>query len=212
MRVWIGLLLVAAAPACSKAVEFQGKSTLAVVGSPPAAPPPVAPPRVVVRDNKIEIHEKIQFDYDKSTIKDASSGLMREIADVIVKNPHIKRIQIEGHASSEGSATHNKALSDSRARAVMDWLTANGVAANRLTAIGFGVERPIADNATEAGRETNRRVEFAIVEQDVTKRTVEVDASGAEKVVDEKMEKLGATPAAANNTPKRPPAAKGVTL
>jgi outer membrane protein OmpA-like peptidoglycan-associated protein len=210
MRLWIGLLLVAAAPACNKAVEFQGKSTLAVVGTLPAAPA-AAPPRVVVRDNKIEIREKIQFDYDAATIKAASSGLMREIADVIVKNPHIKRIQIEGHASSEGSESHNKKLSDSRARAVMEWLTANGVAASRLTAIGFGVERPIADNATEVGRETNRRVEFSIVEQDVTKRTVEVDASGAEKVVNEKLEKLGATPAAANNAPKRD-AAKGVTL
>jgi OOP family OmpA-OmpF porin len=200
MRIVIGLLLFAAAVGCGSPVEFQGKTTLAIVGTAPPAVA-VAPPRVEVRDNKIEIREKIQFDYDKATIKEASFGLLHEIADVITKNPHIKRIQIEGHASSEGSASHNKTLSDERARAVMTWLTSNGIAVGRLTAIGFGIERPIADNATEAGRETNRRVEFEILEQDVTQRKVEVDASGVEKVVEEKNEKINATPASADKAP-----------
>jgi OOP family OmpA-OmpF porin len=200
MRLWIGLLPFAVVVGCGAPVEFQGKTTLAIVGTAPPAVA-VAPPRVEVRDNKIEIREKIQFDYDKATIKEASFGLLREIADVITKNPHIKRIQIEGHASSEGSASHNKTLSDARARAVMAWLTTNGIAAGRLSAIGYGVERPIADNATETGRETNRRVEFEIVEQDVTQRKVEVDASGVEKVVEEKHENINATPAAAEKAP-----------
>lgn len=208
------LLLVAAGllTACSKPVAFQGKSTLPIVGTPPApvaeAPPP--PPRVEVRDNKIEIHEKIQFDHNASTIKEASFGLMGEIAAVITKNPQIRKIQIEGHASSEGNAAHNKRLSDARAKSVMKWLVEHGVAADRLAAIGYGIEKPIADNATDAGREQNRRVEFAILEQDITKKKVEIGNDGSEKVVEETKETIKATPAsmpAASNAKPEPKSA-----
>src|SRR5689334_10281669 len=98
--LWIASLAFAA---CSSPVTFQGQGTLPVEGTPPAVVA-AKPPRVEVRDNKIEIHDKIQFDYDKATIKDASFGLMNEIASVIAKNPQIKRIRVEGHASSEGNA------------------------------------------------------------------------------------------------------------
>jgi OOP family OmpA-OmpF porin len=147
------------------------------------------PPRVELRDNKIEIHEKIQFDFDKATIKPASFDLMNEIASVIAKNPQIKRLRIEGHASAEGNPAHNRTLSDERAQAVMKYLDDHGIAAKELVAAGYGADRPIADNATEDGREKNRRVEFVIVEQDVTHKKVEVDArTGAEKVIEENHE------------------------
>jgi len=165
---------------------------MSVVGTPPAAPVAEAPPpRVEVRDNKIEIHEKIQFDWDKATIKPESFDLMNEIASVITKNPQIKQIEIEGHASADGEAHHNKKLSDERAHAVMKYLTDHGIPAKELTAKGFGSDRPIADNGTPDGREKNRRVEFLIVEQDITKKKVEIDPkTGTEKVVDEKHEVL----------------------
>jgi len=180
---------------CGKPVAFQGESTLKISGAPPAPPPAPAPepPRVEVRDNEIEIHEKIQFAYDQATILEASFSLLNEVAAVIQKNPHIKKIQIEGHASAEGEAGHNKRLSDDRARAVMRYLVERGVPAQRLAARGFGVDRPIADNATAEGRERNRRVEFNIVEQDVTQRRVEIDKAGAEKVLEEKTIRAGAT-------------------
>ncbi|HET7505035.1 MAG TPA: OmpA family protein [Kofleriaceae bacterium] len=175
---------------CSQPVVFQGQSTLPVTGTPPA--PVVAarpPPRVEVRDNKIEIHDKIQFDFDKATIKEASFGLMNEIAAVIAKNPQIKRIRIEGHASAEGTPAHNKTLSDERAKSVMKYLTSHGITPGELVAIGYGTERPIADNTSEEGREKNRRVEFVILEQDVTRKKVEIDAAtGAEKTVEENHE------------------------
>jgi OOP family OmpA-OmpF porin len=189
---------LAAVAGCGKPVVFQGQSTMPISGTAPVAEaqPPPPPPRVEVRDNKIEIHEKIQFDFDKAVIKDASFDLMNEIAGVITKNPHIKRIRIEGHASSEGNAKHNKQLSDARAKAVMKYLTDHGIAAAELAAVGYGADHPIADNGTEDGREKNRRVEFVILEQDVTKKKVEVDKAGAEKVVDEQHEviKTGGTP------------------
>ena len=188
-------LAAIACAGCSKPVVFQGQTTTAVVGTPPAEPVAEVkpPPRVEVRDNKIEIHEKIQFDYDKATIKEASFGLMNEIADVITKNPQIKQIRIEGHASSEGDAGHNKKLSEDRAKSVMKYLTEHGIPAKELVAKGYGIDKPIADNATEDGREKNRRVEFMILEQDVTQKRVEIDPkTGKEKVVEEKHETVKA--------------------
>ncbi|HUJ60613.1 MAG TPA: OmpA family protein [Kofleriaceae bacterium] len=146
-----------------------------------------------MRDNKIEIHEKIQFDWDKATIKPESDDLMNEIASVITKNPQIKKIRIEGHASSDGSEPHNLTLSDQRAKAVMKYLTEHGIAAAELTAKGYGSSKPIGDNSTAEGREQNRRVEFTILEQDVTQKKVEIDPkTGKEKVVDEKHETVTA--------------------
>ncbi|HEY0190001.1 MAG TPA: OmpA family protein [Kofleriaceae bacterium] len=225
MKAWlvIGTLTLAA---CGAPVTFQGQGTLAVNGTPPAPPPPPPPPppvevkpppRVEVRDNKIEIHEKIQFDLDKATIKPESFSLMDEIGDVITKNAQIKTIRIEGYASSEGDAKHNKQLSDARAKSVMKYLVdKKKIKAAMLTAIGYGVEHPIADNTTEDGREKNRRVEFLILSQDVTKKKVEIDpTTGKEKVVEEKQETVNApaqTDDAAAPTDTKPdakPKAKG---
>jgi outer membrane protein OmpA-like peptidoglycan-associated protein len=191
--LWTGL--IALHVGCGKTVVFQGERTLPIVGTPPktevAAP---TPPRVEMRDNKIEIHEKIQFDYDKATIKEASFSLMNEIGDVMKKNPQALKIRIEGYASSEGDAKHNKWLSDERAKSVMKYLVDHGIAAGRLSAMGFGIDKPIADNSTETGREQNRRVEFEITEQDVTHKKIEIDAkTGTEKVVEEKHETVKGT-------------------
>lgn len=169
---------------------FQGQSALVVGGDLPSPPPPPPkeepPPRVEIRDNKIVIHEKIQFEYAKSRILEASHSLLNEVADVIKKHPRIKKVAIEGHASSEGDPGFNRKLSDSRAKAVMAYLVSQNVEQERLTAEGFGADRPIADNDTEAGREKNRRVEFNIVEQDFTTTKVEVDpATGKERVIEE---------------------------
>lgn len=178
-------------------VAFQGETILAVTGQPPPPPPvaaPEPPPRVEVRDNHIEIHEKIQFELDKATIKPVSFDLMNEIAAVIQKNPHIKKIRIEGYASSEGTARHNQKLSEDRATAVMKYLTDHGIGKDVLVAKGYGVDNPVADNTTEDGREKNRRVEFNILEQDVTKKKVEIDArSGKEKVIEENKQTIKAS-------------------
>jgi OOP family OmpA-OmpF porin len=140
---------------------------------------------------------------------------MNEIADVIQKNPHIKKIAIEGHASAEGNKQYNKTLSDKRAKAVMKYLVEKGIAQEMLTASGFGSEKPIAENETEEGREKNRRVEFNIVEQDITKKKVEIDSKGSEKVLSEEkaVEKKEEPPPAPEpekdpkkKTPKKAPA------
>ena len=200
MRAWF-VISTALLCGCGSPVVFQGQSTLPITGTPPAVAEAKPPPRVEVRDNKIEIHDKIQFDYDKATIRPESFDLMNEIASVIARNPQIKKIRIEGNASSEGTPQHNQKLSEDRARSVQNYLTEHGVAAGELVSIGHGADRPIADNASEAGREQNRRVEFVILEQDVTHKKVEVDAqTGAEKVVDENHEVVRAADADASKS------------
>jgi len=190
---------------CGRVIAFEGATPINIAGDPPPLPPPPPPepapeppkppPRVEVRDNKIEIREKIQFEYNKADIKEVSYDLLNEIAQVIKDNPHIKKIQVEGHASSEGNDAYNMRLSDSRAKAVVAYLVnKGGIPADKLVAKGFGETKPIADNETEEGREKNRRVEFNIIEQDVTKKKVEVDpATGKEKVVSETKESVGTT-------------------
>jgi OOP family OmpA-OmpF porin len=183
--------LVVIAIGCAGTTTFEGGAPHPIVGQLPPAPKaveaPAPPPRVEVRDNKIAISEKIQFDLDKATIKPESTSLLDEIAATFAKNPQIKRVSIDGFASSEGSEAFNKKLSNDRANAVMHYLVTHGVDPARVVAKGWGEDKPIADNATEDGREKNRRVEFNILEQDVTKSTVEIDPrTGAEKVVDSK--------------------------
>lgn len=130
--------------------------------------------RVVVTADHIEIREKIQFKPNEAVIESVSFSLLDEIAGVIKRNPQIKKLRIEGHASSEGDAAVNEKLSESRARAVRDHLVSHGgVSADVLEAKGFGAKNAIASNDDEVGREKNRRVEFNIVEQTATVERLE---------------------------------------
>lgn len=185
-------LVVLVASACGGVTQFSDRTAIAIGGNPPPPPPKVeepklAPMRVEMRDNQIVINEKVQFAYNDSTILEVSFSLLNEVADVIKKNPHVKKIEVGGHASSEGSDSHNMQLSKRRAKAVMTYLVEKGsVEAERLTSQGYGETKPlVTPDETEADRERNRRVEFLILEQEVTKKKVEIDPNtGKEKVVD----------------------------
>jgi OOP family OmpA-OmpF porin len=182
-----GLLASVAMAGCAPKV-FADTSGLAIVGTAApveAEPPPPEPQkRVEVRENKIIINEKIQFLVNSDKILEVSHSLLDEVAKVIKDHPQIKKIEVEGHASAEGSDAKNLNLSNRRAKAVMKYLTkTGGITTGVLSAKGYGETRPIADNETEDGREKNRRVEFTITEQDVVQTKVEVDDKGNEKVV-----------------------------
>jgi outer membrane protein OmpA-like peptidoglycan-associated protein len=182
-----GLLLVSVA-GCGP-IAFTDASGIAIVGTAPpeAIPEPEPEKRVEVRDNKIVINEKVQFEFDSAKILPVSHDLLNEVAQVIKDNPQIKKIEVEGHASSEGSESHNLKLSDRRANSVMKYLTKQGqIPKDMLQAKGYGVSRPIASNDTEDGREKNRRVEFTILEQEFVKKKVEIGPDGDEKIIEEK--------------------------
>jgi OOP family OmpA-OmpF porin len=159
------IAFIALVAGCGGAVTFQGHSHLEVQGSSIAK---ADPPRVAVEETRLAIRDKIQFEYSKAIISQASFDLMDEIVDVIKRNPQIKKIQIEGHASADGDPHFNKMLSAERANAVKKYLVDHGVPEAELSAIGFGAEKPIGDNTTAEGRELNRRVEFTIMDGDDT--------------------------------------------
>jgi OmpA-OmpF porin, OOP family len=71
-------------------------------------------------------------------------------------------LTIEGHTDNVGKPADNKLLSENRAKAVFDYLAQKGVVTERLTATGFGQEKPVATNSTTAGRAKNRRVELKL--------------------------------------------------
>jgi outer membrane protein OmpA-like peptidoglycan-associated protein len=121
---------------------------------------------VTVGKGEIFIKQQVQFALDSATILPASSGLLNEIADVLIKNPRIKRVEVQGHTDNSGTPDHNKQLSNERAGAVVAWLSSHGVAADRMTAVGYGQSKPLVPNVTAGNRAKNRRVQFIIADQD----------------------------------------------
>lgn len=101
----------------------------------------------------------INFDTGKSNVQAESQPIIDQLAEMMKSTPGLK-ISIEGHTDNVGAAETNKTLSMSRAAAVMSGLIAKGVSASRLSNLGWGQDKPIADNRTEEGRAKNRRVEI----------------------------------------------------
>lgn len=104
----------------------------------------------------------ILFDTGKATIKPESVAVMVDIIQILNEYPNAK-FTVEGHTDSVGSNQTNQKLSEARANSVRDFLINEGIAGSRLTAIGFGEEKPIASNATRIGRKQNRRVEINLI-------------------------------------------------
>jgi OmpA-OmpF porin, OOP family len=101
----------------------------------------------------------ILFDIGKSTIQSESLPVLTQIFELMNKDATLK-ISIEGHTDNTGDAASNKKLSNDRAKAVMDAIVAKGIDKTRMAFVGWGQEKPVADNRTEEGRAQNRRVEI----------------------------------------------------
>jgi outer membrane protein OmpA-like peptidoglycan-associated protein len=104
----------------------------------------------------------ILFNTGKSSIQASSTGVMVDIITILREYPTAK-FTVEGHTDSVGSAKLNQNLSESRALSVKEFLVEKGIEEFRLSAMGYGEDKPIATNATRAGREQNRRVEINLV-------------------------------------------------
>jgi outer membrane protein OmpA-like peptidoglycan-associated protein len=108
-------------------------------------------------DLAITMKSDVLFDTGSSMIKPGGYDEIARIAAILNRYPET-RVTVEGHTDSKGAESYNMRLSEERARAVSDSLTARGVDGSRLTTVGLGPSRPIASNNTEAGRQLNRRV------------------------------------------------------
>jgi len=101
----------------------------------------------------------IHFDFNKSTLRPDSDPVLQKVLGLLKSRADLS-LEVQGHTDNVGSEDYNQKLSDARAKAVVDWLLTNGTASNRLTATGYGMKMPIADNGSDEGRAKNRRVEL----------------------------------------------------
>lgn len=116
-----------------------------------------------VTNRKITFNN-IEFEFNKSDLRESSKQYLSEIVDFMTNNKNIV-IQINGHTDNIGSKERNLELSVGRAKAVYEYLISTGIEQNRLSYKGFGDTLPISSNDTDEGRAKNRRVEFQILSQ-----------------------------------------------
>ena len=103
----------------------------------------------------------VQFVTGKATLSKSATVELNELAEYLVKYPELK-LAINGHTDNVGTAQVNQRLSDRRAASAKNYLVKKGVSADRITAAGFGMTQPLADNNSAANRSLNRRIEFKI--------------------------------------------------
>lgn len=158
----------------SKAVEPTPEPVAAVVApvAPPVPPPP--PPcsaggtgEVVSLEgcqagDSLVLHG-VNFEFDRDTLTPDATVILDQVADELKRHTSIK-VEVNGHTDSRGGDAYNQKLSEARAQSVQQYLVAKGIAAERMSATGFGESTPIADNTTDDGREQNRRVELKVIE------------------------------------------------
>ncbi|WP_419807659.1 OmpA family protein [Sphingomonas sp.] len=111
---------------------------------------------------EVSLPGDVLFDFDKATIRPDAIPTLAKVADAAARSG--RPITVEGHTDARGGPSHNRPLSEARARAVADRLVAAGIERARITSVGFGATRPVAPNSDAAGRDDpagrqrNRRV------------------------------------------------------
>ncbi len=148
-------------------LNFGGGSKPAPAPAPvvAAAPEPMPEPAPEPALETVRVELDVKFDFDKDRVKEESYGDIKNLADFMNQYPQTTTT-VEGHTDSIGSDAYNQGLSERRANAVRNVLVNQyGVDGSRVNAVGYGKTRPVADNATEAGRAINRRVEAEVEAQ-----------------------------------------------
>jgi len=107
--------------------------------------------------------EDVRFENNSAELTSGSTEQLDKAVAAMKEYPHI-RVEVQAHSDSSGAASYNQALSEKRAGSVRDYMVSKGIAADRLTAKGYGEDQPIASNDTREGRAKNRRVELKIIE------------------------------------------------
>lgn len=144
---------------------YFGKPYVAPVAARAAAPAPVPVPGETWKtllENKPVCIEGANFEFDSVKLR---SGEIKKLDEVVSFAAKYNDAQLEssGHTDSTGTPEYNQKLSEGRAESVKAYLVNKGVAADRITTVGYGESKPMADNKTAEGRELNRRVEICTV-------------------------------------------------
>lgn len=146
----------------ARALEIQGAETtlpdIVVRKRPKKAIAELSGDRIVIK-------ERVHFVNNEARLAPDAAPVLDNVADVLIANPQLKKVRVEGHTDNVGSDAANLQLSKDRAEAVVRYLVQQGIDPKRLMSEGFGASHPVAPNLTRRGREQNRRVELAIVEQ-----------------------------------------------
>ena len=103
----------------------------------------------------------VLFDTGKSDLRSEAREALAKLSGIVLNYPSL-HLDIEGHTDSTGGTELNQTLSDNRAGSVLDYLVGQGLDAGSLSAKGFGMDKPVADNHTAQGRQKNRRVEIIV--------------------------------------------------
>jgi outer membrane protein OmpA-like peptidoglycan-associated protein len=120
-------------------------------------------PRVVADTITRMLAGGANFPTGSAVLSDDARARLDRVIEIMTENPSTV-LDVEGHTDNQGDAAANQTLSEARAQAVVDYLVAGGIEADRLTAFGYGEDRPIADNSTPEGRAQNRRIAFVVSE------------------------------------------------
>ena len=126
---------------------------------------PKKPSLAIVTDKEIKILQQIHFAYNKDVIRPESFRVVDAVAEILKQNPKIK-IEVQGHTDNRGNKRYNQSLSERRANAVMRALIDRGIDSSRLRSRGYGMDRPIVPNDTDANRALNRRSQFIRIESE----------------------------------------------
>ena len=118
------------------------------------------------RGAQITSDDRILFDTGRSDIKQEGQVFIERVAKIL-KEKTKANVAVEGYTDNVGAANLNQALSEKRASSVKQALVAKGVAASRITATGFGMSKPVADNNTAEGRQANRRTSIVVLGESV---------------------------------------------
>jgi outer membrane protein OmpA-like peptidoglycan-associated protein len=130
---------------------------------------------VVIQGSSLQILDTVYFRTNKAKIRTKSYKLLNNVAAVLQVHPELTKIEVAGHTDDDGKDSFNQWLSEQRAQSVVDYLIKQGVAADRLVAVGYGETQPAVEGNSNKARKANRRVEFKVLESTAI---VEDDGSG----------------------------------
>lgn len=139
-------------------------STADDTGCVPPPPPPLPPTIETAKAGDTIVLHGVNFETARATLTSNARTILDGVAEKLVTRSEL-RVEIGGHTDSRGSDAYNQRLSEQRAQSVMSYLVEHGVAAERLTAVGYGEAQPVDTNETDEGMERNRRVELKILDQ-----------------------------------------------